>query len=270
MTGRDHGMTQKIALKNIDLTFPSPNGTGENTIYEDFNLDIDKGSFTILLGPSGCGKSTLLNIIDGLLTPTRATAVLVDGKDIREHPELTRQMAYVFQGPRLLKWKTLAGNAEFGLRGLKVQPRERWDGLMKKYFDAVGLSHYMHHFPHQVSGGMQQRAAIVRAWVNEPEILLMDKPFSHLDKITAAEMRRLLIRLWQQDERRRTILFVTHNISEAVQLASDIVVLTPAPSRLCYRRHIDLPWPRASDSDAVFDLEKEIRRVFTEKAGVRI
>lgn len=263
-------MPSKIRLVDVHLDFPRPDGNGVISIYKNLNLDIEEGAFTILLGPSGCGKSTLLNIIDGLLQPTAAERIEVDGKDIREHPELTRQMAYVFQSPRLLKWKTLAGNVEFGLRGLNVQPPERWQALMDKYFGAVGLSAYMNHLPHQVSGGMQQRAAIVRAWVNEPQILLMDEPFSHLDEITAAEMRRLLIRLWQQDEHRRTIVFVTHNISEAAQLASDIVVLTPTPSRICYRRHVDLPWPRTVDSDAVFDLEKEIRRVFADKAGVSV
>lgn len=263
-------MPAKISLRNLDLSFPSPTGKGKNVIYENFDMDVEEGSFTVLLGPSGCGKSTLLNMMDGLLQPTRADGVLVDGEDIRTKQELTRQMAYVFQDARLLKWKTLAGNAEFGLRGLKVQPKSRWKELMNKYFAAVGLSDYMHHYPHQVSGGMQQRAAIVRAWVNEPTILLMDEPFSHLDEITAAEMRRLLVRLWTQEERRRTIVFVTHDISEAAQLASDVVVLTPSPSMICYRTKIDLPWPREADADEVFDLEKELRKIFVKKAGVQI
>ena len=263
-------MSTKISLQNINLAFPSPDGGDENVIYRDFDLDIEEGSFTVLLGPSGCGKSTLLNMVNGLLEPTRADGVLVDGEDVRTKPELTRQMAYVFQGPRLMKWKTLAGNVEFGLRGLKVQPRSRWQSLMEKYFSAVGLKDYMNHYPHQVSGGMQQRAAIVRAWVNEPQVLLMDEPFSHLDEITAAEMRRLLVRLWTQEEQRRTVLFVTHDISEAAQLASDVIVLTPAPSTVCFREHIDLPWPRAADSDDVIDLERELRKVFAEKAGVRL
>ena len=263
-------MSSKIRLVDVHLDFPRPDGSGAIPIYRGINLDVEEGAFTVLLGPSGCGKSTLLNIINGLLKPTSAGRIEVDGKDIREHPDVARQMVYVFQSARLLKWKTLAGNVEFGLRGLNVQPRAQWRPLMEKYFSAVGLSDYMNHFPHQVSGGMQQRAAIVRAWVNEPRILLMDEPFSHLDEITAAEMRRLLIHLWQQDERRRTIVFVTHNISEAAQLASDIVVLTPTPSQICYRRPVDLPWPRTVESDAVFDLEKEIRRVFAEKAGVLV
>lgn len=258
----------KVSLKNLQLSFPDQSG-GVKQIYQGLDLEIEKGSFTVLLGPSGCGKSTLLNIIDGLLTPNSADEILIDGEDLRQHPELSRQMAYVFQGPRLLKWKTLTENAEFGLRGLGVQPRERWPELMRHYFGAVGLPDYMHHYPQQVSGGMQQRAAIVRAWVNEPEILLMDEPFSHLDEITAAEMRRLLVDLWRSDEVHRTIVFVTHDISEAAQLATDIVMLTPAPSSICFRRKVELPWPRQIESDEVMELEMELRRAFSERAGVR-
>lgn len=260
----------KVSLQGLDLSFPDAEGRAQpKVIYSNFSLDIEEGSFTVLLGPSGCGKSTLLNIMNGLLAPTRADAILVDGQDLRTNPDLSRQMAYVFQGPRLLRWKTLAQNAEFGLRGLNVQPKERWSELIEKYFTAVGLRDYMHHYPHQVSGGMGQRAAIVRAWVNEPKILLMDEPFSHLDEITAAEMRRILIGLWGSEETRRTIVFVTHDISEAAQLATDIVMLTPAPSSICLRRKVDLPWPRALDSDEVIDLERELRRAFAERAGVR-
>jgi NitT/TauT family transport system ATP-binding protein len=258
----------EIALRDVSLSFPQPKGGGRNVVYEHFSMDIAQGSFTVLLGPSGCGKSTLLNVINGLLRPTSAEAITVEGVDVRHNPEVARRMAYVFQAPRLLKWKTLRGNVEFGLRGLNVQPRERWGELIEKYFGAVGLTEYMDYYPHQVSGGMQQRVAIVRAWANEPQILLMDEPFSHLDELTAAGLRRQLVELWMREERRRTIVFVTHDISEAVQLASDVVVLTPPPSRICHRRHIDLPWPRTVDDDELFEVEKELRKVFIEKAGV--
>ena len=263
-------MTTKVSLEDIDLSFPGGTGAdGRKVIYENFSLDIEEGSFTVLLGPSGCGKSTLLNIINGLLTPDRAGGIVIDGEDLRRKPDLSRQMAYVFQGPRLLRWKTLAQNARFGLRGLGVQPKEKWDALIERYFAAVGLKDAMHLYPHQVSGGMRQRAAIVRAWVNEPQILLMDEPFSHLDEITAGEMRRLLVELWSSEEKKRTIVFVTHDISEAAQLATDIVMLTPAPSSVCLRRKVDLPWPRNMDSDTVIDLERELRHAFAERAGVR-
>lgn len=260
----------EIELDNVSLSFPTPGRDDRNVVYENFDIKIDRGSFTVLLGPSGCGKSTFLNIINGLLKSTSADGVRIDGEDIREKPDLTRKMAYIFQGPRLLPWKTLRGNVEFGLRGLAVKPRDQWNDLIEKYFGMVGLTDYMDYYPHQVSGGMQQRAAIVRAWVNEPEILLMDEPFSHLDEITGAGLRRELAELWAGEEERRTIVFVTHNISEAVQLASDVVVLTRAPSRICYRQDVTIPWPRESTTDEVFALEKELRRVLADKAGVQV
>ena len=263
-------MPIEIELKNVTLRFPTPDGKGHLTVYEDFNLEVARGSFTVLLGPSGCGKSTLLNLINGLLKPTSADALNVFDEDIRENPDLTRQMTYIFQSPRLLKWKTLRGNVIFGLRGLRVQPEERWDELINKYFGMVGLSEYMNYYPHQVSGGMQQRAAIVRAWVNEPRILLMDEPFSHLDEISAGELRRELIKLWSQEEPRRTIIFVTHDLSEAIQLGEDILMLTQVPAQVFYKQRVDIPWPREEGNEQVFELEKALRQVFFEQAGIRV
>ena len=262
-------MSLDIELRNVSLTFPAPGG-GRNIVYEDFSLHVAAGSFAVLLGPSGCGKSTLLNVINGLLEPSSADAIEVGGKDIRHNPELTRQMAYVFQNARLLQWKTLRGNVQFGMKGLKIQPRERWDELMERYFAMVGLTQFMDYYPSQVSGGMQQRTAIIRAWANEPQILLMDEPFSHLDEITAGDLRRELVSLWSREEPRRTVVFVTHDISEAVQLASDIIVLTRTPAEVCYEQSIDLPWPRMADDDAVFELEKNLRKVFKDRIGVRL
>ena len=123
-------LTYDIELENVSLVFPRPDGGGVLPVYENFNLKVERGSFTILLGPSGCGKSTLLNVIDGVLRPTSAGALRVLGKDLREEPDVTRQCAYVFQNARLLKWKTLRGNVEFGLRGLNVQPQARWPELI--------------------------------------------------------------------------------------------------------------------------------------------
>jgi ABC-type nitrate/sulfonate/bicarbonate transport system ATPase subunit len=254
----------------VTLLFPRPDGKGTLPVYEDFDLAVEPGSFTVLLGPSGCGKSTLLNIIDGLLTPAHADKLDVLGRDLRTDPDVTRQCAYVFQNARLLKWKTLRGNVEFGLRGLAVQPKARWPELIDHYFEVVGLKDFMDYYPHQVSGGMQQRAAIVRAFVNEPRILLMDEPFSHLDEITAAELRRELIRLWTQDEQRRTVLFVTHDISEAVQLGQRIIVLTPRPASICHEEMVDLPYPRFGDDERVFEIEQTLRKVLAERAGVQV
>ena len=260
--------TNDIELENVTLRFPGARGGPDATVYEDISIDVERGSFTVLLGPSGCGKSSLLNIVDGLLKPTSAKRLHILGKDLREDPDVTRQVAYVFQDSRMLRWKTLRGNVEFALRGLGLQPQEKWDELIDHYFEVVGLSKYKDYYPHQVSGGMQQRAAIVRGWVNEPQILLMDEPFSHLDEITAAELRDQLISLWQRDEVRRTILFVTHDISEAVKLATRIVMFTPQPSEICHDEQITLPFPRHGESDEVFQKEGQLRKVLTAKAGV--
>lgn len=262
--------THDAVLKDVSLRFPGPGGRADLAVYEDFSIEIARGSFTILLGPSGCGKSTLLNILDGLLKPTSADILEVLGEDLRSNPDVTRQIAYVFQSARLLRWKTLRANVEFGLRGLSLQPRENWDEIVKKYFSVVGLEDYMDYYPHQVSGGMQQRVAIIRAWANEPRILLMDEPFSHLDEITAGELRRELVALWTRDEDRRTVVFVTHDISEAVQLGERIVMLTQRPAKICHDELIDLPYPRRGDSDEVVEIEKGLRKVLARRAGVKV
>ncbi len=262
-------MPLAIELSGVTLEFPDPSGRKGLTIYRDLDLSIERGSFTVILGPSGCGKSTLLNVIDGLVQPSHADAIRVLGTDIRTNHDITRNIGFVFQNARLLRWKTLRKNAEFGLRGLDIQPRDRWPQLIDQYFSAVGLHDYLDYYPHQISGGMQQRAAIVRAWVNEPQILLMDEPFSHLDEITAYDMRRELVRLWKMDEERRTIVFVTHDINEAVVLGDRIVMMTPKPAEICYEQRIDLPWPRDGSDDEIFRIERELRKVFADRAGVR-
>jgi NitT/TauT family transport system ATP-binding protein len=256
-----------IRLENITLRFPKPDGQGELTIYENFSLHVEPGSFTIIVGPSGCGKSTLLNVIDGVLAPTEADSIRVLGRDIRKDKEVTRDLAYVFQSARLLKWKTLRGNVEFALKGLRSKPRSEWGELMSKYFGIVGLTDYMDYYPHQVSGGMQQRAAIVRAWVNEPKILLMDEPFSHLDEITAGQLRKQLVTLWTRDEPRRTVVFVTHDLKEAVELGTRVVMLTQRPAEVCHVQELDLPFPRHDTDDEVVKMEQRLRRIFAERAG---
>lgn len=263
----DTSQAQAVQLGNISLRFPTPDGRGQLTIYENFSLDVEPGSFTIIVGPSGCGKSTLLNVIDGVLTPTEAETVQVLGHDVRTNREITRNIAYVFQNARLLKWKTLRGNVEFALKGLGSKPRSEWGALMDKYFGIVGLTDYMDYYPHQVSGGMQQRAAIVRAWVNEPKILLMDEPFSHLDEISAAVLRKQLISLWTRDEPRRTIVFVTHDLKEAVELGTRVVMLTQRPAKVCHIQELNLPFPRHDTDDEVFQMEQRLRLVFAERAG---
>lgn len=241
-----------------------PHGNGTLRILEEFSLEIESESFTVLLGPSGCGKSTLLNLINGLSAPTHADALEVFGRDIRRNPDVTRQVAYVFQNPRLLPWKTIRQNILFGLKGLQVQPKEKWGELVDRYLALVGLDDFGDYYPHQVSGGMQQRASIVRAWANEPRILLMDEPFSHLDEITAGRLRTELVDLWRRERPRRTIVFVTHDIGEAVELGQRIVMLSQRPAKVFHDQTIDVGWPRDVTDERLFKLEKDMRRVFFE------
>ena len=259
--------TPDVELENVTLKFGNPGGAEESTIYEGMNLTVERGSFTAIIGPSGCGKSTLLNLVDGLLAPTHADGIRVMGTDIRSDPDQTRHLAYVFQDARLLPWKTLRENALFGLRGLAVQKRDRWDALLEKYFRMTGLEKYVDHYPRQVSGGMQQRAAIVRAWVNEPRVMLMDEPFSHLDEISAGDLRSELIQLWNMEEDRRTVLFVTHDINEALQLGTRVVMLSQKPVEIVHDETVDLAYPRRPDSTEFFEVERRLRRIFAEKNG---
>jgi NitT/TauT family transport system ATP-binding protein len=241
---------------------------GQLSVYEDFNLEVAPGTFLVLLGPSGCGKSTLLNLMDGLMMPTSADSVRVLDRDIRRDPSPRRQIAYVFQNARLLPWRTLRRNVELALEGMQTQPRAEWGRLTETYFRIARLSEYMDYYPHQVSGGMNSRAAIVRAWVNEPQILLMDEPFSQLDELTAAELRRELSAMWSRDRVRRTVVFVTHDIHEAALLGQEVVMLTHRPARVCHREVIDLPWPRDPADERVFAVETKLRKVFAESVGM--
>ncbi len=258
-------MNLEVEIKNLEMTFAAPKGTDCQTIFDGLDLNVTKGSFTCILGPSGCGKSTLLNIISGILQPTRADRLNVGGEDIRENSEVRRHMGYIFQHARLLPWRTLKQNVIFALKGLRIQPPERWEELMQKYFQVVGLENHMDYFPSQVSGGMQQRASIVRAWANEPRILLMDEPFSHLDEITARELRTELIRLWSEEkgEEKKTVIFVTHDLSEAIYLADELYMLTKCPeSRFFHHETIDIPRPRDPEDEGLFEIEREMKKKF--------
>ena len=255
-------MALEVEVRNLVKKFPKPKGKGTIFIFSGLSLEIERGSFTVLLGPSGCGKSTLLNIVNGILEPTHADKLAVGDGDIRENPDLRRRMGYIFQHPRLLNWRTLRENVLFALKALRLQPEEKWDELARKYLEMVGLGDYMDYYPRQVSGGMQQRASIARAWANEPRVLLMDEPFSHLDEITAREMRTELTKLWTQEEEKKTILFVTHDMSEAVLLADHLMMLSRSPARVFHEQKIDIPRPRDPEDEQLFRIEKESKRRF--------
>jgi NitT/TauT family transport system ATP-binding protein len=209
------------------------------TAVEDISLDVAHGELLCIVGPSGCGKTTLLRCLSGLLAPT-AGEVLLAGEPVVRPP---RAMALVFQdySRSLLPWLDVIGNVALPLKARRV-PRAERDALARSALASVGLAQDAHKYPWQLSGGMQQRAAIARALAYQPEILLMDEPFASVDAQTRADLEDLLLDIWSQ--RRITVVLVTHDIDEAVYLADRVVVLTRAPSVVQDTVTIDLPRPR--------------------------
>jgi len=210
------------------------------TVFNDFSLKIAERSFVSIVGPSGCGKSTLLRLISGLDRPTSGY-VIFNGRETEGPP---RGMIYVFQQytKSILPWKTVLQNIEFGLRSQrKVSAKEARERCMH-YIELVGLKGYENYFPAQLSGGMQQRVVIARALICEPKVLLMDEPFSAVDAMTRAILQELLMKIWSTMP--ITILFVTHDIDEAVLLSSRIVSLARAPASLAEDITVDLGFPR--------------------------
>ncbi len=245
-----------ITIDKLTKKFPAPDSNDEFVVLDDISLTADEGKFVSIVGPSGCGKSTLLNVIAGIETYDGGT-VTVHPKpgNVRSEP----RVAYVFQSPRLLNWLTVENNIHFVLEAQKV-PRQRWRDLVAKNLEMVGLAGQERNYPLNLSGGMQQRVAIARALAIEPDILLMDEPFSHLDAITARKMRFDLMEILARAK--PTILFVTHDLSEAVFLSDSIYMMSTKPARIFRKVNIDLPRPRKPEDSRVFDLEKELVREF--------
>jgi len=206
----------------------------------DISCGIEAGEFVSFVGPSGCGKTTLLLSIAGLLPPTSGR-VVVKGKAIEGPPP---NLVLVFQeyNKSLFAWRSVLGNVRFGLeaRGERASPA---DGKARALIELVGLKGFENHYPWELSGGMQQRVAIARALAYEPEVLLMDEPFGSLDALTRLELEDTLLRLWA--ELKTTILFITHDIEEAIYLSDRILVLSPRPSRIV--QEIKVPFPRPRD-----------------------
>jgi len=227
-----------IILNGMTLAF----GTKRNTVIalQDLSLTVNAGDILTILGPSGCGKSSLISSIAGFQPPHSGT-LLVDGEPVRG-PGSDRGV--VFQQPTLFPWKTVWKNIDFGLKLRGVARAERGE-IIDNILDKVGLSEFKNHFPAQLSGGMQQRVGLARVLVNRPRVMLMDEPFSALDAQTRLMMQELLLTVW--GEYRMTIIFVTHDIDEAIYLGSQVAVLTRRPGRLKAQLEVNLPYPRRTD-----------------------
>lgn len=248
------GMSERITFSNLKKTF----GTGKErvTVFSDLSFEITEGSFTSIMGPSGCGKSTLLNVIAGLLP-------LDDGTIVRNGMEVDPGgffYAYVFQEPRLLDWLTVDENIRFALRAQDVPPQNQLERIYE-HLELVGLEDKMDSYPQQLSGGMRQRVGIARALAVDPDILLMDEPFSSLDEFTAKELRQDLLNIWDQTE--KTIVFVTHNSKEAVFLSDSTLVLDQN-GELFEQADIDIPRPRSVGDQELVEVESQLMDRFFE------
>jgi len=241
------GEGRVLSIRGVSRRFRSTHG--ETIALQATDLDVAENDFVTILGPSGCGKSTLLRIVAGLDVPT-AGEVLQDGKRI-EGPGPDRGM--VFQSYTLFPWLTVQENVCFGLRERGL-PRTQQLAIARDFIAKVGLTGFERHFPKQLSGGMQQRTALARALANEPRVLLMDEPFGALDHQTRELMQELLLGIWEAQ--RKTVLFVTHDIDEAVFMANRVVVMSARPGRIKLDRAVELAHPR--------DYSVKTSRAFTE------
>jgi NitT/TauT family transport system ATP-binding protein len=224
----------KIRIRGVSKHFSTK--SGEVTALAPLDLDVPKGQFLVLVGPSGCGKTTLLRMLGGLESPTSGTIEVTGGSAGRPENSM------VFQGDSLFPWMNVWDNAAYGLvnRGL---PKQEISETVDYYLNKTGLTKFAGAYPHQLSGGMRQRVSIARAFANDPEILLMDEPFSALDEQNKTLLQSELLRIW--DETRKTVVFITHSVDEAVTMADRIMVMTAQPGSA--KAFIDVPFERPRD-----------------------
>jgi NitT/TauT family transport system ATP-binding protein len=235
-----------LKVENLTKVFPAANKNSEPTrALDEIDLEIGEHNFVSLVGPSGCGKSTFLNILSGVEEPSSGR-ISVSGEGGGE-----ARFGYVFQDPRLLPWRTIIQNMLYVHDDRGQETRRR----AMEYLEMVGLARTADMYPAQLSGGMQQRVGIARAFSVDPDLLLMDEPFSHLDAITARALRDQLQEIWNRT--RKTVLFVTHDVTEAVQLSEEIIVMTHG-GRIHQHFTIDLPHPRKASDPEVASLQAEI------------
>jgi len=250
-------MSASLNLNGVGLTYPTRNGTIE--ALQDITLQIEAGEFVAVLGPSGCGKSTLLKLAAGLLPATDGELYLGEGRITRP----SRRAGVVFQKPNLLPWKTVLHNVLLPATTLKL-PAEPAQQRARELLELVGLAGFANNYPYELSGGMQQRVGIARMLLPDPDLLLMDEPFAALDALSREALTLELQRIWSTQK--KSVLFITHSIPEAVFLADRILVMSPRPGRIIEDYRPDLPRPRTLETlnDADFTAAcHHLRRHFT-------
>jgi NitT/TauT family transport system ATP-binding protein len=255
----------KIRFEDVGKTFEIRSGAF--TAVENITLDIPSGAFFVIVGPSGCGKTTLLRMTAGLETPTHGTITI--GRERADRPG----NSMIFQGDSIFPWMTVFDNAAYGLR-MRNAPKAEIEEVVGHYLSRTGLTKFAKAYPHQLSGGMKQRVSIARAFANDPEVLLMDEPFSALDEQNKTLLQEELLRIWE--ETKKTVLFITHSVDEAVTLGDKIMVMTAQPGRA--KAIIDVPFPRPRKvlelratpeyGELVYDIWGQLRdEVLAAKAG---
>lgn len=242
--------SKSISVRQLAMTFASREGTPVEAL-RPVDLDITPGQFVALVGPSGCGKSTLLNIIAGFIKPTAGAAFV--GDEMVTKPDIDHGV--VFQDYALFPWLSVIDNVAFGLERMGMGKEERHLTALE-FLATVGLQDFADKRPNELSGGMKQRAAIARAFATNPSVILMDEPFGALDALTRRFLQHQLLEIWQ--EYKKTIVFVTHSVQEAVYLADRVIVMTARPGRIKMDQPIDLPYPRDFTSEPFRRTEKLI------------
>lgn len=257
--------TEKVKVKNVSYTYKRKKTNSADEAVKDVSFEVGEGEIVTIVGPSGCGKSTLLDIISGMITPTEGS-VEIDGKNV-EGP--SKDLGIVQQGYALFPWETVQDNVEFGLKLRKIPKAERRE-IAKTYIRKVGLNGYEEQYPSALSGGMKQRVGIARALAYNPKLLIMDEPFAALDPKTREVMQDELLQLSRNES--PTILFVTHDVREAVLLSDKIVVMSDGPGTVKAVLKVDFPENRKAKEIITLPefqkIEKEVRNLYDSKEEI--
>ena len=248
-----------INLENVSKSFQTEGG--EALILDDISLDIKENEFLVLFGAGQCGKTTLLKMLAGLESVTKGQISIED----KPMTGFDSRVGMVYQTTALFPWLSVMGNVEFGPKAKGISRKERQEKA-RYYIDLVGLKGFEKHYPVMLSGGMQQRVGIARAYCDDPEIILMDEPFGHLDAQTRYMMEEEVEKIWEKEK--RTVIFVTNNIEEALYLADRIVILTECPAKILKEYIIDLPRPRSLVAPEFLELREEISSLVDLREGV--
>ena len=249
---------QGVCIAHVDKTYRT--SRHEVVALQDVSLSIGAHEFVCIVGPSGCGKTTLLNLVAGFEMPTSGTIEAFGQRVVVPGPDRTM----MFQDYALFPWLTVRGNIEYGLRRRGV-PRAERAKIVRHYVELIELRGFEDKFPKQLSGGMRQRVALARALAVDPTLLLMDEPFAALDSLTREKMQDELVRVWQSE--RKAVLFITHNIDEAIKLADRVVVMSPRPGRISTIIPLDSPRPRDADSAENVAIVQQVRATLHGAAG---